>query len=199
MAFVVFGTISGTNDQETFGMKQGTEKKKYQLAVLRDRNGDLKKEWYVEFYVWNEQPDKLVRKRVKIPLSFKDKKSRIDQGNHLISKINGLLKAGFHYTIQTQKEVFLPPTIDLEENNKNILITSLDFALSVTKSSLKEKSIITYQSAINKLDYFLGNKIIDLQKFTSKDANALCHLPSTNQLFCKISSYNMGIFLFTCL
>jgi len=24
-------------------------------------------------------------------------------------------------------------------------------------------------------------------------------LPSTNQLFCKISSYNMGIFLFTCL
>ena len=81
-----------------------------------------------------------------------------------------MLKVVFHYTIQTQEEVFLSSTNDLEENNKNILIASLDFALSVTKSSLKEKSIITYQSAINKLDSFVGNKIIDLQKFTSKNA-----------------------------
>jgi len=64
----------------------------------------------------------LVQKRVKIPLSFKNKKPRTDQGNPLISKINGLLKAGFHYTIQTEEEVFLPPTNDLEENNKNILM-----------------------------------------------------------------------------
>ena len=49
MAFVVFGTIAGTNDQETFGMKQGTEKKKYQLAVLIDRNRDLKKNGTLNF------------------------------------------------------------------------------------------------------------------------------------------------------
>ncbi|GLU55354.1 hypothetical protein Dfri01_48150 [Dyadobacter frigoris] len=54
-AFVVIGT----NYHETFGMIQSNEKKPYQFAALRNRDGDLKKEWYVEWYVWHSPTEEL--------------------------------------------------------------------------------------------------------------------------------------------
>jgi hypothetical protein len=48
----LFGTILGTKKSKkkhTLGMKKDKAEKPYKLATLRDRGGDLSKEWYVEF------------------------------------------------------------------------------------------------------------------------------------------------------
>lgn len=47
----------------------------FKLAVLRDRDGDLTKLWYVEFYAFDEKSGQLVRKRVSISMNFATRKA----------------------------------------------------------------------------------------------------------------------------
>lgn len=51
-AFFVYATISGTNLFSEL-MKDHTHPP-FKLAVLRDRKGDLSKEWFVGFYAWSD-------------------------------------------------------------------------------------------------------------------------------------------------
>ena len=64
----------------------------YKEAILSDFKGDLKKAWYVTYYVWSEKREELVRKRTYI----KDptKKERYDYAKALIADINEELRNG---------------------------------------------------------------------------------------------------------
>lgn len=42
----------------------------YKLAKLKDRDGDLTKSWYMEYYLFDENSDSLVRKRDRIPAAL---------------------------------------------------------------------------------------------------------------------------------
>jgi hypothetical protein len=65
-AFLVFGTNIGTNVLNDM-VKDYNTHLPYKRAILRDRKGDLSKEWFVEFYAWSKLEEKLVRKRIKFP------------------------------------------------------------------------------------------------------------------------------------
>lgn len=64
----------------------------FKEAVLADRKGDISKPWYINYYVWSEIEDKLVRKRSK--LSHSSKKERYDHAKKFIAVINKALANG---------------------------------------------------------------------------------------------------------
>lgn len=136
----------------------------YKPAVLRDRKGDLTKEWYVEFYAMSDRTGELVRKRISISMHFRDKKSRTAEGNRIAAMANDLLKKGYHFT---SKKTDLTP--DALQKNQD-LIKSLQFVLDATKGSIAEKTIVTYQSALNKFEEYAPKHGIDIKDFGSKEA-----------------------------
>ncbi|MGG7666150.1 hypothetical protein [Dyadobacter sp. BHUBP1] len=73
-------------------MEKDSKAEGYKLALLRDRGGDLTKEWYIEFYVYSEEENDLVRKRVKIPLKYSSDESRRKFAAKKIDQINDFNK-----------------------------------------------------------------------------------------------------------
>ncbi|WP_285543445.1 phage integrase SAM-like domain-containing protein [Dyadobacter frigoris] len=138
--------------------------KPFRRAILRDRNGDLTKEWYVEYYAWDEVLDGLVRKRIKVSMSFQTKKARVHEANKIIADTNELLEKGYYF----KREVVSDETSILTEC-ENDLVRCLDKVLSIINTTLKPKSVGTYQSAINKLKDYAGEHILIIQEFTDKD------------------------------
>lgn len=94
-AFFVFGTISGTILFSEL-VKDHTHPP-FKLAVLRDRKGDLTKEWYVEFYTMDDCKGELVRKRIVISPHFRDKRSRTETGSWPLQMTS--YQNSFHLTI----------------------------------------------------------------------------------------------------
>jgi integrase len=67
----------------------------YRKAVLRHHNYDLSKRWYVEYYAWHEEQEKLVRFRLFEPLNrMKGMNQRITTGEEMVRIINGKLTSG---------------------------------------------------------------------------------------------------------
>jgi integrase len=64
----------------------------YREAILSDFKGDIKKRWYVTYYVWSEKRDELVRKRCFI--TDDTKKERYAAAKDLIVAINEELRNG---------------------------------------------------------------------------------------------------------
>lgn len=161
-AFFVFGTNIGTNPLSEL-VKDHTHPP-YKLAVLRNRKGDLSKEWFVEFYAWSATEGKLIRKRIKIPLSYQDAKSRTNHANKLIAQVNKLLESGHHIKPREPDQ-----KSDIVLENKGQLILALRAVLSTISGTLRPKSVVTYNSAIEKLDEFLRAPV-DLRLYGQQDA-----------------------------
>ncbi|MEO6285841.1 MAG: site-specific integrase [Dyadobacter sp.] len=138
----------------------------YKLAVLRDRKKDLSKEWYVEFYAWDAEKCALVRKRIKIPMSFQDVKNRQAEGRRLVLAANNLLKKGYHFK-KSVPEVQAGDLVTITD-----LVTVMQFILSATAATIAPKTIVSYQAAINKLQTYAGKRQLDIASFTAKDALA---------------------------
>jgi integrase len=136
----------------------------YKPAVLRDRKGDLTKEWYVEFYAMDDRKGELVRKRIVISMHFRDKRSRTAEGNRIVALANDLLKKGYHFT--SKKTELTPDALQMNQD----LIKSLQFVLDTTKGTIADKTIVTYQSAINKFEEYAPKHGFDIRDFSTKEA-----------------------------
>jgi integrase len=79
---------------EKYGFEMSIEGKiyPYREAVLSDFDSDLKKRWYITYYVWSEKKDELVRKRAYI--TDASKKERYAAAKDLINAINEELRNG---------------------------------------------------------------------------------------------------------
>lgn len=67
----------------------------YRLCVIKDRNGDLSKRWYVEFWVWDLRVNNTVRKQVFISSTqYKTAKERMAYGKYLKKSIDQMLVQG---------------------------------------------------------------------------------------------------------
>lgn len=161
-AFFVFGTISGTNLFSEL-MKDHTHPP-FKLAVLRDRKGDLSKEWFVEFYAWSDAEKQLIRKRVKIPLAHQNVKSRTDYANKLIAKINRLLESGYHFS---EKHV---ASTSEGVPTKQGLVKSLQSILGTISRTIASKTVVTYQSALNKFKEYAPEQDPEIDNFRTQDA-----------------------------
>jgi len=146
--FLIFGTIQGTKD--FFGMSTTKELPAYKEAVLRDREGDLKKEWYIEYYPFDESKNQLIRKRIKVPQSLHSSNQRKAWANKKINAINALLVKGYHYP-KKSVATDIPVSQDLTINQI--------FDLAIIKAaSLRAKTQGTYKGILNKFREWLGER-----------------------------------------
>jgi len=163
-AFFVLGTISGT--KAIFKMvKDHNGNRPYKRAVLRDRGGDLSKEWYVEFYAWDEVSQDLTRKRIKISKAFHTQKSRIEEGNKIISDTNEFLEKGFHF-----KRATVEPGASILVGTNNDLVLALENLLIVLAPTLRPKTVVGYRSSINKFKTYGDGSSFDINSFSERNA-----------------------------
>ncbi|MEN7547803.1 tyrosine-type recombinase/integrase [Rapidithrix thailandica] len=132
----------------------------YKPARLVDRNGDLKKRWYVEFYAWDAKLDKLKRKWVYIPAKYKTAKERKAYAKKLIQYTNSQLEKG---------AVFNAPKIRKKSNKQTQSIQeALELAFKLKTVNARAESVKSYKSVFKDFIAFLkdnevaGKKIEDV-------------------------------------
>jgi integrase len=163
--FKNIATIIATN------FVQSMEKHDYRLAVLKDRNRDLSKRWFVEFYAFNEETGKLQRYPIYLPAKYKTDAERRKYAKELVHEINAKLTQGF--TVNSKAEVAKQETIK-EDSKVALLITAFADAVAVLKVARKAgKSQKKYDTVYNVFEAFLKDKnFMDLsvQDFGSEHA-----------------------------
>ena len=137
----------------------------FREAVLSDFKGDIKKKWYVTYYVWSEKRDELVRKRVYI--SDDSKKERYAVAKELIAAINDELRNG---AVIDAKEL---PASNLEVNGKTSLKDACDYFIQKRGQIVGTNTKRGYQKDIN--SFLAWAEIASLSnspiaKFTTKEA-----------------------------
>lgn len=85
-----------------------------------DADGDLSKRWYVVYYAWNVDTEKLERKR--LILSGRTDADRRSEAKTLIKQVNTDLKAGAFITAKKAKPVE-EPTVEAKRLNSDMLLT----------------------------------------------------------------------------
>jgi len=112
----------------------------FKTAKLNDCEGDLSGRWYIEFYVWNVQKNKLERKRFYDVNNYATSDEQISYANRKVREINELLKEGYHLDINkvydTESEVAKSYTVT----------DAIEYALKIKKSSLRDTSYPSYKS-----------------------------------------------------
>lgn len=114
----------------------------FRKAILQDCGGDIKKRWYVSFYVWNVQKNELIRKREYSVNDYKTKAERYAFGKQRMDSINLLLSEGFHIDSRKQDsgEEELKDVTTLEDALKRVL--------EIKKSSFRKKSYSCFSSTL---------------------------------------------------
>jgi len=152
--FLIYGTTCGT--KYDYDMVESNEETNYRLAVLKDRNGDLSKEWYIEWYV-NTQTNKVPqRKRVKIPLIYDTAKARRNFAREEIKKINRLLAQGHVFVDKS----FRPVAEFVKLASVNAMLFEALYNQIQVSQHLRKKSGGSYKSSVNEAKQYF----IDLTK-----------------------------------
>ena len=114
----------------------------FRKAFLQDCKGNIKKRWYISFYVWDIQKNDIVRKREYSINQYKTKEERIAFANQRINSINNLLAEGFHIDARKNDEV--------EEELKNLttLEDALTKMLEIKKQSFRQSSYSSFSSVL---------------------------------------------------
>jgi integrase len=120
----------------------------YKPAVLRDSNGDISKIWYVEFYVFSEQDQKLKRKRIvvaqpTVEARHKFAKEQIIATNKLLAK-----GAIINPIKQTKAENHINDSTNIQEAFK--------LYLKHKSNILKPNSLASIQVDINRFNVYLA-------------------------------------------
>jgi integrase len=142
------------------------ENQQYKEAVLKDRNGDLSKRWYIEFYCLNATTGKLQRYPIYIAAKYKTGAERTKFAKELIIEINKKLRQG--YMVDSFENEL---TISELESKDIMLLPAFIKAIVILKAARKVgKSQNAYDTVSNIFHKFLEiNKFTDLKisEFTS--------------------------------
>ena len=115
----------------------------FKKARLNDCDGNLSARWYIEFYAWDVQSKKLLRKRFYEVNNYSSEKERRTYANRIIQQLNTLLKEGFHFDVNK-----LPPEAESKQTNSYSLYDAINYALEVKKPSLRTASYPSYKSTV---------------------------------------------------
>jgi integrase len=129
----------------------------HRLARLFDSRGDLSKQWLVVYYVWSEEKQKTVRKRINV--TGKTDTERRKDAAMLIREVNQQLKAGIVVDAEARVEPtpLPPPPITTVEPTIN-LASAIDYFLEIKKHSLKANSHKTYRSSLKLFQTYLTRR-----------------------------------------
>jgi integrase len=154
----------------------------YRLAEIFPKNNrTIKKRWYILFYAYNPDSDKLeASKQIYIP-DFKTVKERIEWGTERVKAINAALAQG--YTFASQKDIAKPNSISLKSRLLDVIMEGVKVVRNDSKSEIlklaenglsqkKRKTNSTYLSTYNSLESYLVemNMVnISLSDFSYRD------------------------------
>lgn len=125
--------------------------KKYKLARLVDCEGDISKEWYIVFYIWDQDKKTLARKRDYTINSHTNVKDRRARAKQLIGEINELLAAGKYASKTEIKE----ERIELLTPESMTFYEAVDHAFKTKKKTIKPGTQKGYVSLLTHLKDFL--------------------------------------------
>jgi site-specific recombinase XerD len=129
----------------------------YRLCEIRDRSGDLKKRWYVEFWVWDIGTNQLIRKVDYISAKFKTSTERYAEAQRIkreidLSLINGAFIDSSGKTRQEKKEP-KPKTV----------VQAFQWFKKEHSAEVGERAQDGYRSFFNVLEeYLTDRKLTDL-------------------------------------
>ncbi|RNI27680.1 site-specific integrase [Rufibacter immobilis] len=135
-------------------MEQQDRKFPYRLCVVKTSNNDLSKRWYVEFYVWDENKGKLVRKQDFSLNSYKTVADRLRRGQEIKREIDAALKAGKIIKKVDAAPAPAPVAVSPAPGAPEITVDStlkeaISFAVKIKTGSLSDRSGSTYRSIKN--------------------------------------------------
>lgn len=134
--------------------------KPYKLAVLRDRNGDLSKRWYVEYYLYHPKKNKLVRCQEYVSDRIKTRIEKYAIANEMIDVINKMLISGE-----------LKYTSEKINDNSTDIIQALNTAYDSLKLKNEKSSMYSYKLVIKRFKKFIEKDgVVTLQQFNSSKA-----------------------------
>jgi integrase len=129
----------------------------FKVAKLNDCEGDLSGRWYIEFYVWDVQKNRLERKRFYDVNNYVTSEERKSYANRKVHELNELLKEGYHIDKNKIYET------ESEEIKSYTVTEAIEYALKIKKSSLRDTSYPSYKSTVGKiLKWLKNNKIAAL-------------------------------------
>ena len=115
----------------------------FKKAKLNDCGGDLNGRWYIEFYGWDVQKKKLLRKRFYEVNNFASEQDRRLYANRIIQQLNALLKEGYHFDLNK-----VPPDAESEQTLSYTLRDAISHALEIKKPSVRKASYPSYKSTV---------------------------------------------------
>jgi integrase len=121
--------------------------KPYKLCRLVDYSGNLNRDWYIEFSIWNENTEEIERKRLSKNLNkLPTEKARRDQADIYMTELDALLKKG--KVIKKVKVVPPAPKFKIKEAT---LIATVERHIANNKTSLSPATIKDYGTLKNTL------------------------------------------------
>lgn len=148
---------------DKFNIKLMNQPIPYKKCILRDYDKSLDKVWHVEYYIFDQAAEKLVRRRV--TLSHDTAKARYAEAKTIIKDIDKLLEYG----------AVINPIKKTEQ--KEIIATSsltdaCQYFINFQQSILRHRTFETYQTDIKRFTKYLEAtaKTFQLQSFTEPDA-----------------------------
>jgi integrase len=154
----------------------------FKIAKLNDCEGDLSGRWYIEFYVWDIQKNRLVRKRFYDVNNYVTSEERKSYANRKILEINELLKEGYHIDINKIYET------ESEEIKSYTVAEAIEYALKIKKSSIRTTSYPSYKSTVKILLKWLNNNRISVLDIAYFDKLKALHFDDYLMVDCHYAS-----------
>ena len=118
--------------------------RRFKKAKLHDRNGELSKRWFVDFYYFNDEKQAFKREFVYIPMSINSKTERRRKGEEIVRSLNARLESGWTPLLKESLGIIT-------------LNDGLNHYLNIIKRTLRERTYNTYLSATNRLRDYLSS------------------------------------------
>lgn len=167
-------------------LNMSAEKYPFKLPRLaKPKDESLQKDWYCEYYVFDEIANSLKRKR--IVLSEPTKADRLKSYKANAEVITKLLKSGAVTNPRKKKE-----SLSKEIETKK----AIDFFLTFSQETIKQATIKSYKTQINRLNEYLDENhlsTIKLQDFTEDIALSFAdHLTTEKQISNRTRNNNIN-------
>ncbi len=124
-----------------FGMSKSdttTAKYPFHACKLYDSGGDVSKQWVVEYYVYNRDQDKLVRRRVSGFNRIKTVRARKAAARELMQQIDELLRQGY---TEGGKETLSDSLAFLQESEADFNLSTFTLRQAVFLIKLQTPSL----------------------------------------------------------
>jgi integrase len=115
----------------------------FKKARLNDCDGDITKRWYIEFYAFDVQQKKLVRKRFYEVNDYTTGTQRRGYARRMIRELNQLLEDGYHLDVNKA-----PSVVEETKLETTTLADAIKLALEIKKPSIRPSSYPSYKSSV---------------------------------------------------